>query len=124
MYTAGLMQILIITAISMERYYIIANPLEMRKITFQNIGLIIMVCLGFTLILTIAPLVGWSRYSLESSLIQCGVEWADRSWNVQSYNFTIFITNYLFPVGIIAYCSMQLIKIVCIQFLDLFLMIY
>ena len=96
----------------------------MKNITFEKTGIIISGCLIYTLILTISPLIGWSYYSLESSLIQCGVEWADRSWNVQSYNFTIFITNYLFPVGIIAYCSMQLIKIVCIQFLDLFLMIY
>jgi len=61
----------------------------MKNITYQNTGKIIMICLVYTLILTIAPLVGWSYYSLESSLIQCGVEWAERSWNVQSYNFTI-----------------------------------
>jgi len=84
----------------------------MRNITFKNTGLTIMACLLYTLFLTIAPLVGWSYYSLESSLIQCGVEWAERSWNVQSYNFTIFITNYFFPVGIILYCSIQLLKIV------------
>jgi hypothetical protein len=84
----------------------------MKNITYQNTGKIIMICLVYTLILTIAPLVGWSYYSLESSLIQCGVEWAERSWNVQSYNFTIFVTNYFFPVGIITYCSLQLLKIV------------
>ena len=84
----------------------------MKNINFENTGKIILFCLLYTLVLTIAPLVGWSYYSLESSLIQCGVEWAERSWNVQSYNFTIFITNYFFPVGIIFYCSIQLLKIV------------
>ncbi len=84
----------------------------MKNITYQNTGKIIMICLVYTLILTIAPLVGWSYYSLESSLIQCGVEWAERSWNVQSYNFVIFITDYFIPVGLVGFCSFKLLAIV------------
>ena len=60
-----------------KRFYIIAKPLEMKNITFEKTGIIISGCLIYTLILTISPLIGWSYYSLESSLIQCGVEWAE-----------------------------------------------
>ena len=84
----------------------------MKNITFKNTGMTIMACLLYTLFLTIAPLIGWSYYSLESSLIQCGVEWAERSWNVQSYNFVIFITDYFIPVGLVGFCSFKLLAIV------------
>ena len=112
MYTVGLLQINLVTVISMERYYIIYKPFNISKITFKLAGLVIIGCIAFSLLFTILPLFGWSYYSLEASLIQCGVEWAERSWNVQSYNFVIFIFNFFIPVTVVSYCILNTIKIV------------
>ena len=87
----------------------------MKKIDYKSAGLVVAGCFGFSLLFTVPPLIGWSYYSLESSLIQCGVEWAERSWNVQSYNMTIFFFNYIVPIGIIGYCSHNLIRIVSLK---------
>ena len=84
----------------------------MTEISYKLVGIIIIGCILFSLLFTILPLLGWSYYSLESSLIQCGVEWAERSWNVQSYNFVIFITNFFIPVGVVTYCIIYTLKIV------------
>ena len=101
-----------------KRYYIIAKPLNIKTITYKTTGLLILAVLVKVLFFTIVPLIGWSRYSLELSLIQCGVEWAERSWNVQSYNFVIFITDYVLPVGLVSFCSYKLIAIVCFIFIQ------
>ena len=89
--------------------------MNIKSINYQSTGIVIAGCVGFSLLFTIAPLLGWSRYSLESSLIQCGVEWAERSWNVQSYNMVIFFFNYILPIGAIGYCSYNLIRIVIFE---------
>ena len=86
--------------------------MNIKTITYKTTGVLILAVIGKCLFFTVAPLLGWSKYSLELSLIQCGVEWAERSWNVQSYNFVIFITDYFIPVGLVGFCSFKLLAIV------------
>lgn len=57
----------------------------------------------------IMPLLGWSRYSLEGDLTSCSIEWAERSFNVISYNMTILVFVLIIPVSIIIYCDIKLI---------------
>ena len=112
MYTVGLLQINLVTVISMERYYIIYKPFNISKITFKLAGLVIIGCIAFSLLFTILPLFGWSYYSLEGSLTSCSVEWADRSWNVMSYNITIWLFGYIIPLSVIIYCNIKTLRIV------------
>ena len=46
----------------------------------------------------LAPIFGWSEYSLEGALISCSVEWNKRTTSVMSYNISIAIFVYLFPL--------------------------
>jgi hypothetical protein len=139
MYTVGLFQINLSTVISIERFYflkrlifiiyncfiililkrfyIIYKPLEMKRITFQSASITIIGCMAISLFFTTLPLLGWSHYSLELSLVQCGIEWAERSWNVQSYNMVIFLIQYFIPAGIIIFCSCNIIIMVYAIFL-------
>jgi hypothetical protein len=69
-----------------------------------------------SLIWSTAPFFGWSFYSLEGGLTSCSVEWADRSWNVLSYNVTIWIFGFLVPLALIVYCNIHIIKKVGVFF--------
>lgn len=42
-------------------------------------------------------MLGWSYYSLEGALTSCSVEWKDKSWNVITYNITIFVFVFIIP---------------------------
>ncbi|CAF0751292.1 unnamed protein product [Brachionus calyciflorus] len=109
MYFIGCSSIYLLTVISFERWYAIVNPFEQRYLTYKYTCLIIMLCLLFSLIWCVAPLFGWSYYSLEISLTTCSVEWNDHSLNVISYNMTIFGFVYLIPLVVLIYTNIKLI---------------
>ncbi len=88
------------------------NPLLMRKIKKKLTLIIAFLSLLVTLFFTIWPIFGWSYYSLEKSLVQCSVNWTERSFNVISYNMTMFLLAFLVPFGVIIFCSIRLIQIV------------
>ena len=86
----------------------------MKKITVQVVYMTVLVCVLLSLTWSTAPFFGWSYYSLEGGLTSCSVEWADRSWNVLSYNITIWIFGFLIPLAVIVYCNIRIIRIVYI----------
>jgi len=51
----------------------------MKNATFEIACITILSCIGISLFFTILPLLGWSQYSLELSLIQSGVEWVRKN---------------------------------------------
>lgn len=112
MYSVGMMQIYLMTAITFERFYIIYKPMSIKNVNFKSTGLAVLGCALFSLFWSVTPLLGWSRYNLEGSLTQCGVEWHERSFNVTSYNISIFVFGFFAPIGVIGYCSMELMKII------------
>lgn len=134
MYTVGMMQIYLMAAISFERFlffwilftlknviskqfyfsrfYIIYKPMAIKDINFKSTLITVGLCFSLAFFWSFMPLIGWSYYTLEGSLTQCSVEWADRSWNVFSYNLTLFIFGFVCPMGLIIYCNIQLMNIV------------
>ena len=97
------------------RFYIIYNPFAIRKVSAKKTSIAILVCFILSLFWAICPLFGWSHYSLEGGLTSCSVEWAERSWNVQSYNIVMFIFAYIVPLFIIIYCNTHMLIIVRIM---------
>ena len=82
--------------------------MNIKQITYTSTGIVLAACVGFSLLFTLLPFLGWSHYALESNLgrlksndsnkrtlnkfinfiidqVTCGVEWAERTWNVQSW---------------------------------------
>ena len=86
--------------------------MSLKKITFEKCYLIIGFCCALALIMTGAPLFGWSYYNLEGAQVTCSIEWAERSNNVISYNIFIFITTWLIPCAIMIPASFKLLSIV------------
>jgi hypothetical protein len=107
MYFVGCSQIYLMTAISIERHYIIENQLKkIKKNTMINV---IILCLLFSLFWSIAPLLGWSHYSLEDSNTGCCVEYKSRTINVISYNIAMFIFVFIIPFGFILESNIKLL---------------
>lgn len=94
--------------ISLERLLMICHPTKKRHNPFH----LIFFSVSCGLFWSVMPLVGWSRYSLETGTIHCSVEWAEKSFNVISYNITIFIFVFIGPFYIISVSSYKLITFV------------
>ena len=112
MYFVGCAGIYLMTAISIERYYVIYNPMGIKQITLRLKLAMISACLMLGLLWPALPLFGWSRYTFDGSLVSCTVEWIEKSFNVVSYNVTIWISVFLIPLAIMAFTNLRLIWIV------------
>ena len=84
--------------------------INMITYTYCMAGILISVVLG--LFWSILPLIGWSHYSLEDNKIICSVEWKQESFNVISYNISIFVFVFILPIIIIMYTSYKIFLIV------------
>ena len=91
------MHVYMMSIISFERYYVLKDPSNMKKINKKTVSMAIIVSLILSFFWSIMPLVGWSKYTLEDALTACSIEWKKRNLNVISYNISIFIFVFLFP---------------------------
>jgi hypothetical protein len=87
---------------------------QLLTISLRACIITICACLTLSFVWSFAPILGWSYYSYEGIKVACGVEWADRSLNVTSYNMTIFITVFILPLVILIAANAKLILIVSI----------
>ncbi|KAL8561006.1 hypothetical protein ACOMHN_050086 [Nucella lapillus] len=107
-YFLGLTSMYLLSAISLDRYIIIAKPLEGPCITHKVAGAGIGACCFGGLLWASLPLVGWNRYVLEGGGISCSVDWENAHHPHHhalhsSYIFTIFVFAFLLPLGVMAF---------------------
>jgi hypothetical protein len=62
--------------------------------------------------LSTAPLYGWSKYSLEGSLISCSIEWKSREPLTFSYNMFIFVITFFLPLISLVVTNFKVVMIV------------
>jgi hypothetical protein len=86
--------------------------MKIKNITLKTTLTVVFACVINGLIWAVLPLFGWSHYSLEGAGTSCSVEWQERSFNVISYNVTIFVLVFLVPVVLIIATSIKLAWIV------------
>jgi hypothetical protein len=122
-YFVGCMQVYLMTAISYVRYYILKKQKNEKSIS--NIVLInsVIISLVLSLFWSVAPIFGWSYYSLEDGFVSCSVEYNEKSLNVISYNIGMFIFVFILPFGITIYTNIKSIIIVKLFFLLLNLLL-
>jgi hypothetical protein len=112
MYFVGCSSIHLMTAISVERYYVIKNTLTNEIISNTKKLKIIVFCLFSGLFWASLPILGWSRYTLEKSRTTCSVVWHEKTILVYSYNITIFIFVYFIPLIIMLSTYISLLSMV------------
>ncbi|CAF1546236.1 unnamed protein product [Adineta ricciae] len=100
-YFAGCSNIYMLCLISIDRYRKIIRPFSAQKANIKQTYLTIAVAYLLSLFWTVMPLLGWSDYDYEGIRISCSIKWTGRSFNIISYNITIFIFVYLVPITII-----------------------
>lgn len=104
-----------------DRFIIIYRPQSIQKITYLRVGLGIKLSISYGIFWSMAPLFGWSHYSLESNDLFCSVEWKERTLNVLSYNVCMFVFVFFIPLVIIGVMSTKTLKIVIIFFTKSFI---
>ena len=114
MYFIGASSIYLLVAISFERYHVITNTsaskfqrVDKRVVVFSILG-----CVLLAFVWAGLPLLGWSAYSLEGTRTSCSVVWNERSFNVLSYNISMFIGLYFLPLILIMTTNLKLIWMV------------
>lgn len=96
-------------------FLIFQKPARIKTLTYKQCLKSLILCAVLSLIWASMPLFGWSYYSLEGVKITCSVEWRDRSFNVISYNTTIFLFVFIIPLVILVVTNTKLILFVSIN---------
>ena len=98
--------------ISVERFWIVYKPMLARNMKLSTRLYAVLMCFVLSVMWSSMPLLGWSRYSLESCGTSCSIEWAERSASVTSYNVAIFLFVFLLPLMLLVYLNVQLVVII------------
>ena len=106
-YFFGLSALYLLTAVSVDRYIVIAKPLKAAFITKRVAILAVLGCFAGGLLWAIFPFFGWSSYGLEAPGIYCGLHYEDTSVSTMSYVVVIFFMCFLIPLAVMAYCYYQ-----------------
>ena len=112
MYFAATTNIYLMAFISIERFYVIYRPMNLRDINMKTSTAIILFCLLNGFVWAFLPLVGWSYYSPEGSLTSCSVEWKERTISVISYNIVMFVLVYCVPLAVTFGTNFKLLLLV------------
>jgi hypothetical protein len=92
----------LMSAISIERYYVIHKPMNIKKINYTSVYLIVFACIALSVFWTSAPFFGWSHYAFEGVKTSCSIEWNEYNFSVLSYNMAIFLFVVVVPlIGIL-----------------------
>ncbi|KAK9308823.1 hypothetical protein QLX08_001252 [Tetragonisca angustula] len=89
------------TMIAFDRYNVIVKGLSGRPLTINGALLRILGIWGFSLIWTIAPMLGWNRYVPEGNMTACGTDYFSRDIVSVSYIILYSIWVYFIPLSLI-----------------------
>ncbi|KAM4808652.1 melanopsin-B-like [Rhinophrynus dorsalis] len=101
----GITSMMTLLAISVDRYIVIAKPLQSiqwssKKRTSQVIALVWM----YSLMWSLAPLLGWSSYVPEGLRISCTWDYVTSTTSNKSYTMMLCCCVFFIPLIIISHC--------------------
>lgn len=105
----GVASVAMLTAVALDRYYMILEKPFSAKITVSKARVTVFVCVMYGLMWAMFPLFGWGGYVIEHSKISCGPYWHSLDPVVKTYNIAIFVFVFLVPVLIIAFCYIHIL---------------
>lgn len=65
----------------------------------------------YSLVFSVPPLLGWSRYGLEGTNESCSIIWESKVPSDKAYFGIIFFACYLLPITLIAFCYYKIHKV-------------
>lgn len=110
----GVSSICILTAIAIDRYFVVTQTPFAKKITTFKAAMTILSCFGYGLLWATFPLVGWGRFIVEPGGLSCGPDWANPESSPQSYAIVIVVLVFFLPLTIIMFCYLRIIVTVSV----------
>ncbi|CAF0916452.1 unnamed protein product [Adineta steineri] len=101
-YFVGMVGLYLLTALSLNRYWIIVTPNREEFVTFKTAYISVFLSILGGLFWAVPPILGWNDYTLEGARTSCSIRWQDRTVNVISYNILIIAWT---PYAIVAFIS-------------------
>nr|ANN11807.1 long wavelength sensitive opsin 1 [Acmaeodera diffusa]ANN11811.1 long wavelength sensitive opsin 1 [Acmaeodera diffusa]APY20544.1 long wavelength sensitive opsin 1 [Acmaeodera diffusa] len=108
----GTVSIWTMSAIALDRYNVIVKGLAGKPFTMARAMFWIFNIWSSSLIWTVAPVVGWSRYVPEGNLTACGTDYLATDWVTQSYIISYTIFCYNLPMAVIVWAYWYIVKAV------------
>ncbi|XP_033858485.3 opsin-1, short-wave-sensitive 2 [Acipenser ruthenus] len=107
----GMVSLWSLAVVAFERYLVICKPVG--NFSFKSTHAIIgcVVTWVFSLIASVPPLFGWSRYIPEGLQCSCGPDWytTNNKYNNESYVMFLFCFCFGLPFSVIMFCYSQLL---------------
>ncbi|XP_029308548.1 teleost multiple tissue opsin a [Cottoperca gobio] len=105
----GIVSLISLAVLSYERYSTMMVPTEADSSNYRKISLGITLSWVYSLIWTVPPLFGWSKYGLEGPGTTCSVDWTAKTANSISYIICLFIFCLIAPFLVIVFCYGKLL---------------
>lgn len=110
----GTVSITTLTAISLDRYFVIIYPLSPTQLGSKKcrpISMLVFVWL-YSFAFAVMPTldIGFSRYTPEGFLTSCSFDYLDDRLSAQIFIFCFFVGAWLIPLTTIVFCYAQIMK--------------
>ncbi|XP_063853998.1 rhodopsin, G0-coupled-like isoform X2 [Scylla paramamosain] len=103
-FTLNEVQMNTLVVIAVFRYISICRPQFKYLLTPSLARRCLLVVWVYCLLFTVAPLLGWSRYTLEPSTVSCSTDWHDRTTAGIAYSLSLVIFCFLVQVAGLVIC--------------------
>ncbi|CAH2099906.1 unnamed protein product [Euphydryas editha] len=108
----GCVSIWTMTMIAFDRYNVIVKGIAAKPLTVNGALLRVFAIWMFSLLWTVAPMLGWGRYVPEGNLTACGTDYFDKGWLNRSYILLYSVFCYFLPLFLIIYSYFFIVQAV------------
>lgn len=106
----GIVSLVSLAFLSYERYCTMMAHTEADDTNYTKISAGIALSWGYSVVWTVPPLFGWSKYGPEGPGTTCSVNWAARDANSVSYILCLFLFCLVIPFSVIVYSYGRLLQ--------------
>lgn len=108
-FSAGIVSLISLAVLSYERYCTMMGSTEADATNYKKVAIGVVLSWVYSLIWTLPPLFGWSRYGPEGPGTTCSVDWTTKTANNISYIICLFIFCLIVPFLVIVFCYGKLL---------------
>ncbi|XP_063742332.1 opsin-3-like [Eleginops maclovinus] len=105
----GIVSLISLAVLSYERYSTMVAPTEADSSNYRKISQGIVLSWVYSLVWTLPPLFGWSKYGPEGPGTTCSVDWTAKTANSISYIICLFLFCLIGPFLVMVFCYGKLL---------------
>ncbi|XP_047470333.1 compound eye opsin BCRH1-like [Penaeus chinensis] len=105
----GLTSLMTLAAIGYDRYCVIVKAFDGGHIGSGKAFLMILLCWGYSIAVSIWPFFGWNSYIPEGILTSCSFDYISQDWSTKSFGLFLFIMCYCIPLTVIIFVYSQIV---------------